>query len=238
MTASASTPHIAPGDAPIAPTVLLPGDPLRARFIAETYLDEPVQFNAVRNMLGFSGTVRGRPVSVMGTGMGIPSISIYAHELVHTFGATRLIRVGTCGAIHPDLELYDIVVAQGASTDSGVLAHYGLPGTFAPLASYPLLERLGRAAADRGRELHVGNVLSSDLFYDPDPDAARRWARMGVLAIEMETAGLYAIAAAAGVEALGLFTVSDLVFSDDAGTTPEERQTAFTGMVELALDLV
>ena len=135
-----------PGD--YAEAVLLPGDPLRAKYIAETYFDDPVQFNAVRNMLGFTGTVRGRPVSVMGTGMGIPSISIYAHELVHTFGATRLIRVGTCGAIHPDLDLYDIVVAQGASTDSGVLAHYGLPGTFAPLASYALLTVLVASVTD------------------------------------------------------------------------------------------
>lgn len=218
-----STPHIAPGGADIAPTVLLPGDPLRARFIAETYLDEVVQFTGVRNMLGFTGTAGGVPVSVMGTGMGIPSIGIYAHELVHVFGATRLIRVGTCGALQPDLGLQDVVLAQGASTDSNFLAHYDLPGTFAPLASFPLLRRAVASAERRGMAVHVGNVLSSDVFYSSD-DSARRWARMGVLAVEMETAGLYAIAAAAGVEALSAVTVSDYAMTG-ATTGPADRET-------------
>ena len=151
-----STPHIAPGGADIAPTVLLPGDPLRARFIAETYLDGAVQFTGVRNMLGFTGTAGGAPVSVMGTGMGIPSIGIYAHELVHVFGATRLIRVGTCGALQPDLGLQDVVLAQGASTDSNFLAHYDLPGTFAPLAAVSYAEwRRQRGQHDRILEVVV-----------------------------------------------------------------------------------
>ncbi|NLA57051.1 MAG: purine-nucleoside phosphorylase [Corynebacterium humireducens] len=230
------TPHINPGGAPIAQTVLMPGDPLRARFIAETYLDDVVQFNAVRNMLGFTGTWKGQEVSVMGSGMGIPSISIYAHELIHVYGAQRLIRVGSCGAMQPDLDLYEIIVAQGACTDSRFLAQFNLPGTFAPLASWKLLKAVTDEAESQGVDVHVGNILSSDIFYNADDTAISRWASMGVLGVEMESAGLYAVAAAAGVEALGLFTVSDNIVTGRA-TSASERETAFTRMMELALPL-
>ena len=230
------TPHINPQGAPIARMVLLPGDPLRAKFIADTYLDDVVQFNAVRNMLGFTGTWQGHEVSVMGSGMGIPSISLYAHELIHIYGAQRLIRVGSCGAMQPELDLYEIIVAQGACTDSRFLSQYNLPGTFAPIASWRLLRAITEEAARRGTEVHVGNILSSDIFYNADDTAISRWARMGVLGVEMESAGLYAVAADAGVDALGVFTVSDNIVTG-AATSASERETAFTRMMELALPL-
>lgn len=230
------TPHINPQGTPIARTVLLPGDPLRAKFIADTYLDDVVQFNAVRNMLGFTGTWQGHEVSVMGSGMGIPSISLYAHELIHIYGAQRLIRVGSCGAMQPELDLYEIIVAQGACTDSRFLSQYNLPGTFAPIASWRLLRAITEEAARRGTEVHVGNILSSDIFYNADDTAISRWARMGVLGVEMESAGLYAVAADAGVDALGVFTVSDNIVTG-AATSASERETAFTRMMELALPL-
>lgn len=233
---TASTPHINPGGAPIAKTVLLPGDPLRAKFIAETYLDDVVQFNSVRNMLGFTGTYQGHEVSVMGSGMGIPSISLYAYELIHTFGATRLIRVGSCGSLQRSIGLYEIIVAQGACTDSNFLAQYSIPGTYAPIASYRLLDALTQEAEKQGVRTHVGNIFSADAFYNVDKTSIDRWARMGVLGTEMESAGLYAVAAHAGVEALGVFTVSDNLYTGEE-TTPEERQTAFTQMMELALPL-
>jgi len=234
---SPSTPHIDPKGAPIADVVLMPGDPLRAKFIAETYLEDAVCFNQVRNMLGFSGTYRGREVSVMGSGMGIPSISLYSHELIHTFGVKTLVRVGSCGGMQEGVGLYDIVIGQSASTDSNYLSQFGVPGTYAPTGSYRLIERAVAAARDGGHRVHVGNVLSSDIFYNADESALQRWMRMGVLAVEMESAGLYANAAAAGVEALGVFTVSDDLVTG-THTTPEERQTAFTAMMEVALATV
>lgn len=235
--ATTSTPHIDPKGEEIAETILLPGDPLRAKFIAETFFDNPRCFNEVRGMYGFTGSYRGRPVSVMGTGMGIPSISLYSYELIHFFDVKNLIRVGSCGTIQDGIDLYDIVIAQGASTDSSYLSQFGVPGTYAPLSSYRLLEKAKRVADERGQRSHVGNVLSSDIFYNDDPDALGRWAKMGILAVEMESAGLFANAAAARVDALGIFTVSDNI---PAGlhTTPAERQTAFTTMVEIALELV
>lgn len=232
----AETPHINPGGAPIAKTVLLPGDPLRAKFIAENYLEDVVQFNSVRNMLGFTGTWRGHEVSVMGSGMGIPSASLYAHELIHVFGAEKLVRVGSCGAMQPELELYEIIVAQGACTDSRFLAQYNLPGTFAPIASWKLLKAFTDEAQRQGVDVHVGNIVSSDIFYHADDTASSRWAGMGVLAVEMESAGIYAVAADAGVDALGVFTVSDNIVTGTA-TSAAERETAFTRMMELALPL-
>lgn len=236
MTTTISTPHINPSGVDIAETILLPGDPLRAKFIAETYFDDARCFNQVRGMLGFTGTYRGKPISVMGTGMGIPSISLYSYELIHFFDVKNLIRVGTCGAMQPHMELYDVVIAQGASTDSNYLDQFGLPGQWAALSSYRLLEQAKRAADERGQRTHVGNVLSSDVFYSADADATGKWAKMGILAVEMEAAGLFANAAAAGVDALAIFTVSDQIVTD-AKTTPEERQTAFTAMIEIALEL-
>jgi len=233
---SKRTPHIDPKGEEIAETILLPGDPLRAKFIAETYLDNHRCFNEIRGMYGFTGTYRGRKVSVMGTGMGIPSISLYSYELIHVFDVKNLIRVGSCGTIQEDIHLYDVVIAQGASTDSNYLSQFGLPGTYAPLSSYRLLEKAKRVADEHGQRTHVGNILSSDVFYNDDPDALGRWAKMGVLAVEMESAGLFANAAAAGVDALGIFTVSDNI---PAGlhTTPQERETAFTKMIEIVLEL-
>ena len=233
---SKRTPHIDPKGEEIAETILLPGDPLRAKFIAETYLDNPRCFNEVRAMYGFTGTYRGRKVSVMGTGMGVPSISLYSYELIHFFDVKNLIRVGSCGTIQNGIDLYDVIIAQGASTDSNYLTQFGLPGTYAPLSSYRLLEKAKRIADEHGQRSHVGNILSSDIFYNDDPDALGKWAKMGILAVEMESAGLFANAAAAGVDALGIFTVSDNILTD-AHTTPEERQSAFTKMIEIALEL-
>jgi purine-nucleoside phosphorylase len=230
------TPHIDPKGEEIAETILLPGDPLRAKFIAETYFDNPRCFNEVRGMFGFTGTFRGRKVSVMGTGMGIPSISLYSYELIHFFDVKNLIRVGSCGTIQDGIDLYDVIIAQGASTDSSYISQFCVPGTFAPLSSYRLLEKAKRIADEHGQRSHVGNILSSDIFYNDDPEALGKWAKMGILAVEMESAGLFANAAVAGVDALGIFTVSDNI---PAGlhTTPEERQTAFTKMIEIALEL-
>ena len=222
-----STPHINP-TAPIAPTILLPGDPLRAKFIAETYLEDAQQFNAVRNMLGYTGTYRGTPVSVMGSGMGIPSISLYAHELIHEFGCTRLVRVGTCGALQSSVNLYDVVVAQAACSNSAFLD--------APIGSFRLIDDVVRRAREADVPIHVGNILSSDTFYNANPTFNEAWQRMGVLAVEMESAGLYATAAHAGVEAVGIFTVSDSLVTGEA-TDAQARQTSFTTMMELALPL-
>ena len=230
-----STPHIDP-KAPIAPTILLPGDPLRAKFIAETYLEDAQQFNSVRNMLGFTGTFQGTPVSVMGSGMGIPSISLYAWELIHVFGCTKLIRIGTCGAMQEGINLYDVVIAQSGCTNSNFADQYNLRGTYAPIGSYRLIEAVRRNAIEKGVTTHVGNILSSDTFYNADPTFNERWQKMGIMAVEMETAGLYATAAEAGVEALGIFTVSDSLVTGEE-TTAQERQTAFTQMMEIALPL-
>ena len=229
-----STPHINPNGAPIAQTILLPGDPLRAKFIADTFLEDVVQFNAVRNMLGYTGTYQGREVSVMGTGMGIPSIGIYSYELIHTFGCNRLIRVGSCGALQRDIDVHTIVVAQSASTDSNYLSQFALPGTFAPTASWPLLRATVDHADRMGLSVHVGNILSSDMFYNQDATAAERWAAMGVLAVEMESAALYANAAHAGAQALGVFTVSDNIVTG-ASLPALDRQSSFHTMMELAL---
>ena len=230
-----STPHINP-QAPIAETILLPGDPLRAKFIAETYLEDVQQFNSVRNMLGFTGTYQGTPVSVMGSGMGIPSISLYAWELIHVFGCKKLIRVGTCGGMQEGVNLYDVVIGQAACSNSSFTDQYGLPGTYAPIASYRLIEAVREQAKAKGVTTHVEQYLCPRTSYDADPTFNERWQKMGVLAVEMESAGLYATAAHAGVEALGIFTVPDSLVTG-AETTAEERQTAFTQMMELALPL-
>ena len=229
-----STPHINP-TAPIAPTILLPGDPLRAKFIAETYLEDAQQFNAVRNMLGYTGTYRGTPVSVMGSGMGIPSISLYAHELIHEFGCTRLERVGTCGALQPDVNLYDGVVAQAACSSSAFLDQYQIPGSYAPIGSFRLIDDVVRRAREADVPIHVGNILSSDTFYNANPTFNEAWQRMGVLAVEMEAAALYTLAAKYGRQALALFTVSDHLVTGEK-CTAEERQTTFNDMIKIALE--
>lgn len=231
------TPHIqADREGVIAQTVLLPGDPLRAKFIAETYLDAPVQFNSTRNMFGYTGAYKGKKVSVMGTGMGMPSIGIYSFELINFYGVKNLIRIGSCGALQEDIKIRDIVIGMSASTNSNYASQYGLPGSFAPTASWELLKKAVDAAQKSDISIKVGNILSSDIFYDDDREAWKKWARMGVLAVEMEAAALYMNAARAGVNALCVLTVSDsLVTHED--TTPEERQNSFTQMMEIALEI-
>jgi purine-nucleoside phosphorylase len=233
----APTPHIDAPAGAFADTVLLPGDPLRARFIAEHYLDDAEQVTAVRGMLGYTGFYRGRRISVMGTGMGIPSCCIYATELVRVYGVTRLLRVGTCGAVSPELALGDLVLALGASTDSASNRTRFGGYDFAATASWPLVDAIARAACGRGDELHVGNVFSSDLFYGPDPGLLPLLQQMRVLAVEMEAAGLYAVAAEHGVEAAALLTVSDHLA---LGTRMDvdERELGLERMVRLALDAV
>ncbi len=231
------TPHIAAKSSEqIAETVLLPGDPLRAKFIAENFLENPVQFNAVRNMLGYTGFYQGKPVSVMGSGMGMPSIGIYSYELIHFYGAKKLIRVGSCGAYQPDIKVRDIIIAMSASTNSNYASQFGLPGTYAPTASWELLKQAVAVAEAKGYPVKVGNVLSSDIFYDADPEAWKRWAKMGVLAVEMEAAALYMNAAYAGVDALCILTVSDSLVTKEA-LPAAERERTFTQMMEIALSL-
>lgn len=232
-----ATPHIGAERGAIAEKILLPGDPLRAQFIAENYLQDVKPFNTVRNMLGFTGTYHGAPVSVMGTGMGMPSISIYAHELIHEFGVQKLIRVGSAGAMTDALSLYDIVLAQGASTDSRIAFQYDLNGTYSALASWSLLQAAYEAATQQGKDVAVGGVFSTDVFYNPlnVQDAHwKRWAGMGLLAVEMEAYALYAEAAAAGVDALAIVTISDSLVTGQE-TTATEREQSFGAMMDIAL---
>ncbi|MCK5245676.1 purine-nucleoside phosphorylase, partial [Candidatus Bipolaricaulota bacterium] len=214
-----------PGD--IAPSVRLPGDPLRAKFIAETLLEDATCFNEVRGMLGFTGTCQGKRVSVMGTGMGVPSHSIYVNELISEYGAKTLIRVGTCGGLQPDLEIGDIVLAMAASTDSHInrLRFDGMD--FAPTASFNLLLKAYEAAKVGNVNVRVGNILTSDTFYHDDPESWKQWAAFGVLVVEMETAGLYTLAAKFGVDALSILTVTDNLISGVKATS-EEREKTFT----------
>jgi purine-nucleoside phosphorylase len=227
--------HIAAKPGEIAQAILLPGDPLRAKFIAENYLENAEQYTDVRNMLGYTGTYKGKQVSVQGTGMGIPSISIYIHELFGDYGVKRAIRIGTAGAIQESLKIKDLVLAMSASTDSGVnLRRFG-GRSYAPTASWRLLKAAWDAASAKGWEPAVGNVVSGDLFYTDDPDEWKIWARYGTLALEMESAELYTAAAKFGTEALALLTISDHLITGEQ-TTAAERQTAFTRMMEIALE--
>jgi len=230
-----TTPHIsaAPGD--FAEAILLPGDPLRAKYIAENFLDGARQVTAVRNMLGFTGTYHDMPVSVMGTGMGIPSASIYATELIKDYGVKRLVRVGSCGGLGKDIALRDVVLAAGACTDSQVNRARYDGQDFAAIADFGLLRSAADAAEAAGVAVKVGNVHSAELFYDPRSTQLDMFARMGVLAIEMEAAGLYGVAAEFGARALGIMTVSDLVPSGEQ-TSSDERERTFGEMVTLALE--
>lgn len=231
------TPHIQVGEKGIiAETVLLPGDPLRAKFIAENYLHNPVQFNTVRNMFGYTGTYKGKKISVMGTGMGIPSIGIYSYELIHFYDVRNLVRIGSCGSYREDIKVRDIIIAMSASTNSNYASQFNLPGTFAPTASWELLKKAVDTAAEKKIDVKVGSIFSSDIFYGDDPDSWKRWAKMGLLAVEMEAAALYMNAARAGVNALCILTVSDSLVSHEE-TTSEERQNSFTQMMEIALEL-
>ncbi|GAF16399.1 LOW QUALITY PROTEIN: purine nucleoside phosphorylase [Bacillus sp. JCM 19046] len=230
------TAHINPKGEEIAETVLLPGDPLRAKFIADTFLEDVTQFNTVRNMFGYTGTYKGKRISVMGSGMGMPSMGIYSWELIHVFGVKTLIRIGSCGALQDDLNLYDIIIGMGASSNSNYVSQYHLPGHYAPIASYSLLEKAKQVADEKGYPVHVGNILSSDTFYNADKEANDKWRGMGILGIEMEAAALYMNAAEAGVNALCILTVSDHIYKQEE-TTSDERETSFTKMMEIALDL-
>jgi len=232
-----ATPHISAEKGDFAPSILLPGDPLRAKHIADNYLNDVKQVNAVRNMFGYTGSYDGVPVSVMGTGMGIPSASIYAKELVTEYDVERLVRVGSCGGILPSIELRDVILAIGACTDSTVnRIRYG-GFDFAATADFWLLRAASDAAAARGIEVKVGNVHSEDLFYNPDREAFDRMEAMGVLAVEMEAAGLYGVAAEFGARALTICTVSDHVRTG-AATSSDERQETFNEMVQIALEAV
>ena len=231
-----TTPHISAKKGEIAETILLPGDPLRAKFIAENFLENPVQFNAVRNMFGYTGTYKGKKVSVMGTGMGVPSIGIYSYELIHFFGVKNLIRVGSCGAFQKDLKLYDVVFGMGASTNSDYAKQYNLPGTYSAIASWELLYKAVKVTEEKGVTAHVGNILTSDTFYSADPSDAKRWTDMNILAVEMESYALYCNAAYAGVNALTILTVSDSIVNKEE-TTAKEREKSFTTMMEIALEL-
>ncbi|MFQ9957330.1 MAG: purine-nucleoside phosphorylase, partial [Turicibacter sp.] len=219
-----------------AETVLLPGDPLRAKFIADTFLEDVVQFNTVRNMFGYTGTYKGKKISVMGSGMGIPSIGIYSYELIHFYGVKNLIRIGSCGSIREDVKIRDVIIGMGACTNSNYAAQYELPGTYAPIASWDLLNKAVNVANEKGIEVKVGNILSSDTFYDAQKDSWKKWSAMGVMGIEMEAAALYMNAAYAGVNALCILTVSDSLVTHEV-TSAEERQNTFTQMMEIALEL-
>lgn len=227
--------HIGAPEGAIASRVLLPGDPLRARFIADNYLEGAECYNEVRGMYGYTGTYKGIEVSVQGTGMGMPSHSIYVHELINFYGAKTLIRVGSCGSIQPGIKLRDIVLGLSASTNSSMVNQRFNGMNFAPTASWDLIEKATGCASEMGISIKPGNILSSDVFYDEDPDSWKLWAGYGVLAVEMEAAALYTLAARFGVKALCLLTVSDSLVSREE-TTSEEREKTFTQMMELALE--
>lgn len=229
------TPHIEAQAGEFAKTVLMPGDPLRAQYIAQHYLEQPKLVNNVRGIQGYTGFYQGVPVSVMASGMGMPSIGIYAYELYHFYGVEAILRIGSAGAISPQLHVRDIVAGLGACTNSSFARQYGLPGAFAPIADYGLLCTADRIAREKGITMKVGNLLSSDTFYD-DGDSLAAWQKMGVLAIEMEAAALYMTAARAGKRALALCTISDCPFTGEA-CSAQERQTSFTQMMEIALQM-
>ncbi len=230
-----ATPHISANPGDFGKTVLMPGDPLRSKFIAETFLENPVLVNNVRGVQGYTGTYKGTKVSVMASGMGMPSIGIYSHELFNFFNVENIIRVGSTGALVPEVKIRDIVFAQGACTNSEYQAQFNIPGHFAPIADYTLLSEAIKAGEKLGATYHVGNALSSDIFYHADPTFNDKWSNMGVLCVEMEAAALYMNAAQAKKRALALFTVSDSLVTGEA-TTAEERQNSFTQMMEIALE--
>ena len=231
-----STPHIEAKQGDIAETILLPGDPLRAKYIAETFLENPVCYNKVRNMLGYTGTYKGKRISVQGTGMGIPSISIYATELMKEYNVQNLVRVGTCGAIQKDVKIRDVILSMSASTDSQTNKKVFGNMDYAPTANFELLKKAYDAGMEKGLQLKVGNVFSADIFYD-DYAEHEKWAQYGILAVEMEAAALYTLAAKYGRKALAILTVSDHILTGEA-TSPEERQTTFNQMIEVALEAV
>ncbi len=235
MMSNTPTPHISAKTGDFAQTVLMPGDPLRAKFIAETFFEDAVLVNNTRGVQGYTGNYKGKRVSVMASGMGMPSIGIYSHELFNFYDVKNIIRIGTAGVIRPDLKVRDIVIGQGACTNSNFGAQFGLPGTFAPICSYELLVKAVEAAKKIGVNPVVGNLYSSDTFYD-DSMGLSKWQKMGVLAVEMEAAALYMNAARTGKNALAICTISDNPFTGEE-TTAQERQVSFTKMMEIALEI-
>ena len=232
---SIPTPHISAAKGQIAKTVLMPGDPLRSKFIAETYLENPVLVNNVRGVQGYTGKWRGAPVTVMASGMGIPAIGIYSWELYNFYDVDNIIRIGSAGGLQDDVQLMDIVMGLGACTDSNFAHQFGLNGTFCPIADYVLLSEAVSAAIEKGVTPRVGNLLSSDNFYSDGTDSADPWKKMGVLAVEMESAGLYMNAARAGKRALCICTISDHLYRSGE-LSSDERQNSLTQMIEIALD--
>lgn len=232
-----ATPHNEANKGDFAKTVLMPGDPLRAKYLAEHYLDDVRQVNGVRGMLGYTGTYKGKDVSIMGSGMGMPSIGIYSYELYTQYGVENIIRIGSAGSLQKDVHIRDVVIAQGACTDSAWAHQYQLPGTFSAISSYDLLEKAVTEAKKKDVTYHVGNIMSSDLFYHADPEPAARWGTMGVLAVEMESYALFSTAAYLGKKALTLLTISDSMVNDEPETTAEEREKTFTDMMEIALEI-
>ncbi|OZI10663.1 purine-nucleoside phosphorylase [Bacillaceae bacterium SAS-127] len=226
--------HIGAKEHEIAETVLLPGDPLRAKYIAETFLDNPICYNEVRNMFGYTGTYKGKKVSVQGTGMGVPSISIYINELMQSYNVQNLIRVGTCGALQKDVKVRDVILAMSASTDSQMNRFTFNGVDYAPTANWDLLKKAYDAGTEKGLHLKIGNVFTADMFYNDNAEH-QKWADYGMLAIEMETSALYTLAAKFGRKALSVLTVSDHIITGEE-TTAEERQMTFNEMIEVALE--
>ncbi|MBQ7637029.1 MAG: purine-nucleoside phosphorylase [Lachnospiraceae bacterium] len=231
-----STPHNSANKGDIAKTVLMPGDPLRAKYIAEKYLTDVKQFNSVRNMFGYTGKYNGKDISVMGGGMGIPSIGIYSYELYNFYDVDTIIRIGSAGGISDDVKMRDLVIGMGASTNSNYADQYNIPGTIAPIADFGLLRAAVETAEKKGINVKVGNVLSSDVFYNADPTFNDRWKKMGILCVEMEAAALYLNAIAAGKKALCMLTISDHLYTGEA-LDADERQTSFHEMMEVALEV-
>lgn len=235
--ANIPTPHIGAHEGEIAKKVIMAGDPLRAKFMAETFLENPVQYNSVRGMLGYTGTYKGKRVSVQGHGMGMPSIGIYSYELYNFYGVETIIRTGSAGAYHPDLKLGDVMIAIGACTDSNYADQYNLPGQFSPTADFALVRAAVEKAEQMGIRYRVGNILSSDVFYGDDAERWKQWQKMGVMGVEMEAAALYMNAARSGKKALCICTVSDSLVTGEA-CSAEQRQTSFTNMMEIAFDII
>lgn len=229
------TPHISATPEDFAKTVLMPGDPLRAKHVAENFLEDAALVNNVRGIQGYTGSYQGTRVSVMASGMGMPSIGIYSYELFNFFGVENILRIGSAGAMQADIHVRDIVMGMGACTNSNYAAQYGLPGSFAPIASYKMLDIAIAETKKLGAIYHVGNLLSSDTFYSDDAEGSGRWQKLGVMAVEMEAAALYMNAARAGKHALAICTISDHILTGEA-TTAAERQSSFTQMMEIALN--
>lgn len=231
-----ATPHNAAEKGEIAKKVLMPGDPLRAKYIAENFLENVKCFNTVRNMFGYTGTYKGEPVSVMGSGMGMPSIAIYSYELYHFYDVETIIRIGSAGGIQDDVNVMDVIIGMGACSESSYATQYELPGTFAPIADYELIEKAVHAAREKGIPVKVGNVLSTDIFYNDNPTGTDKWKKMGVLGVEMEAAALYMNAARAGKKALCILTVSDHMYRKEE-LSADQRERGLNEMIEIALQI-